>query len=312
MSNLVEIKELGKCYGKKKVMNNLSLSLESGRIVGILGPNGSGKSTLIKMMAGVLKPTSGQIIINGYPVGVNTKKIVSYLPERTYLNPSMKVKEAVDYFADFYEDFSKQKALDMLEKFGINEQDKIKSLSKGTREKVQIVLVMSREAKLYLLDEPMGEFIIGEEPEIIKLQPDELLIVPAGTLCGMQTSNGIVYTEIICTGKDINMNANVKTNEVFALKNLISYEEGSIANMDVVSTPDMKYVLMAFDEGTGLTPHRAPGNAIVFALEGKATIGYEGKDYELSEGECFRFEKNGLHSVTANGKFKMALLLVLE
>ena len=156
MSNLVEIKELGKCYGKKKVMNNLSLSLESGRIVGILGPNGSGKSTLIKMMAGVLKPTSGQIIINGYPVGVNTKKIVSYLPERTYLNLSMKVKEAVDYFADFYEDFSKQKALDMLEKFGINEQDKIKSLSKGTREKVQIVLVMSREAKLYLLDEPMG------------------------------------------------------------------------------------------------------------------------------------------------------------
>lgn len=156
MSNLVEIKELGKCYGKKNAMNNLSLSLESGRIVGILGPNGSGKSTLIKMMAGVLKPTSGQIIINGYPVGVDTKKIVSYLPERTYLNPSMKVKEAVDYFADFYEDFSRQKALDMLEKFGINEQDKIKSLSKGTREKVQIVLVMSREAKLYLLDEPMG------------------------------------------------------------------------------------------------------------------------------------------------------------
>ena len=165
---------------------------------------------------------------------------------------------------------------------------------------------------MYIGASGWGEFIIGEEPEIIKLQPDELLIVPAGTLCGMQTSNGIVYTEIICTGKYINMNANVKTNEVFALKNLISYEEGSIANMDVVSTPDMKYVLMAFDEGTGLTPHRAPGNAIVFALEGKATIGYEGKDYELSEGECFRFEKNGLHSVTANGKFKMALLLVLE
>lgn len=165
---------------------------------------------------------------------------------------------------------------------------------------------------MYIGASGWGEFIIGEEPDIIKLQPDELLIVPAGTLCGMQTSNGIVYTEIICTGKDINMNANVKTNEVFALKNLISYEEGSIANMDVVSTPDMKYVLMAFDEGTGLTPHRAPGNAIVFALEGKATIGYEGKDYELSEGECFRFEKNGLHSVTANGKFKMALLLVLE
>lgn len=165
---------------------------------------------------------------------------------------------------------------------------------------------------MYIVASGWGEFIIGEEPKTIKLQPDELLIVPTGTLCGMQTSNGIVYTEIIYTGKDINMNANVKTNEVFALKNLISYEEGSIANMDVVSTPDMKYVLMAFDEGTGLTPHRAPGNAIVFALEGKAVIGYEGKDYELSEGECFRFEKNGLHSVTANGKFKMALLLVLE
>lgn len=111
MSNLVEIKELGKCYGKKKVMNNLSLSLESGRIVGILGPNGSGKSTLIKMMAGVLKPTSGQITINGYPVGVNTKKIVSYLPERTYLNPSMKVKEAVDYLRISMRTFPSRKHL---------------------------------------------------------------------------------------------------------------------------------------------------------------------------------------------------------
>ena len=156
-----------------------------------------------------------------------------------------------------------------------------------------------------------GEFILGEDKKLVVMEPDSVLIVPAKTLCGMQTSEGMVYTEIILK-KENNMNANVKTNEVFALKNLISYEEGSIANMDVVSNSTMKYVLMAFDEGTGLTPHRAPGNAIVFALEGKATIGYEGKDYELSEGECFRFEKNGLHSVTANGKFKMALLLVLE
>lgn len=156
-----------------------------------------------------------------------------------------------------------------------------------------------------------GEFILGAEKKLVAMEPDSVIIVPAGTLCGMQTSDGMVYTEIILK-KENNMNANVKTNEVFALKNLISYEEGSIANMDVVSNSTMKYVLMAFDEGTGLTPHRAPGNAIVFALEGKATIGYEGKDYELSEGECFHFEKNGLHSVTANGKFKMALLLVLE
>ena len=156
-----------------------------------------------------------------------------------------------------------------------------------------------------------GIFVLGDEQKEVSMGPDMALIVPQETLCGMQTSEGLVYTEIILK-KENTMNANVKTNEVFALKDLISYEEGSIANMDVVSNDTMKYVLMAFDEGTGLTPHRAPGNAIVFALEGKATIGYEGKDYELSAGECFRFEKNGLHSVTANGRFKMALLLVLE
>ena len=108
------------------------------------------------------------------------------------------------------------------------------------------------------------------------------------------------------------MNNIIKSGEVMKLKDLISYEEGSISNLDVVSNDTIKFVLMAFDEGTGLTPHRAPGNAIIFALEGKATSGYEGKDYKLSEGENFRFDKNGLHSVTADGKFKMGLLLVLE
>lgn len=164
---------------------------------------------------------------------------------------------------------------------------------------------------LYIGASGTGEFIVGESQTKLSLKPDSAIIIPPKTLCGMQTDNGLVYTEVIFE-KETTMNDIVKTNEVFALKDLISYEEGSIANRDVVSNPTMKYVLMAFDEGTGLTPHRAPGNAIVFALEGKATIGYEGKDYELSEGECFRFEKNGLHSVTANGKFKMALLLVLE
>ena len=108
------------------------------------------------------------------------------------------------------------------------------------------------------------------------------------------------------------MNNIIKSGEVMKLKDLISYEEGSISNLDVVSNDTIKFVLMAFDERTGLTPHRAPGNAIIFALEGKATIGYEGNDYKLSEGENFRFDKNGLHSVTADGKFKMGLLLVLE
>ena len=108
------------------------------------------------------------------------------------------------------------------------------------------------------------------------------------------------------------MNNIIKSGEVMKLKDLISYEEGSISNLDVVSNDTMKFVLMAFDEGTGLTPHRAPGNAIIFALEGKATIGYERRVNKLSEGENFRFDKNGLHSVTADGKFKMGLLLALE
>ena len=158
-----------------------------------------------------------------------------------------------------------------------------------------------------------GNILLGNEPQKLLLQPNTILIVPESTLCGMETDSGMVYTEIILENnkeKEIFMNSKVKTNEVFELKKLIDYEEGCITNMDIVSNDSMKYVLMAFDEGTNLTPHRAPGNAIVYALEGKATIGYEGTDFESSAGECFKFEKNGLHSVTANGKFKMALLLV--
>ena len=138
-----------------------------------------------------------------------------------------------------------------------------------------------------------------------------VLIVPPATLCGMESGEGIIYTEII-TDKEIVMNSAVKAGEVMKLKDLIPYEEGSIANLDIASNSSMKFVLMSFDEGTGLQSHRAPGNAIIFALEGKAVIGYEGKDYPIEAGENFRFEKNGLHSVTADGKFKMALLLVLE
>ncbi len=108
------------------------------------------------------------------------------------------------------------------------------------------------------------------------------------------------------------MNSILKAGAATELKDLISYEEGSIANLDLAHTDNMKFVLMAFDEGTGLTPHRAPGNAILTALEGKSIIGYEGQDYELTAGQSFRFDQNGLHSVTAQGKFKMSLLLVLE
>ena len=154
-------------------------------------------------------------------------------------------------------------------------------------------------------------FLIGENAKRKNFTDGDCLIVDGGILCGIESATGTVYTEIIIK-KEHTMNNIIKSGEVMKLKDLISYEEGSIANLDVVSSNTMKFVLMAFDEGTGLTPHRAPGNAIVFALEGKATIGYEGKDYTLSAGENFRFDKNGLHSVTAEGKFKMALLLVLE
>ena len=165
---------------------------------------------------------------------------------------------------------------------------------------------------VYLVAEGSGEFILGDDGHYVHVKPDELLLIPPKMLCGTKTDSGLLYTEVILKKENPVMNSIIKAGQPTELKNLISYEEGSIANLDVVHTDNMKFVLMAFDEGTGLTPHRAPGNAILTALEGKAIIGYEGKDYELNAGESFRFDKNGLHSVTAQGKFKMSLLLVIE
>ena len=164
---------------------------------------------------------------------------------------------------------------------------------------------------VYIGAEGNADFVIGEEKNKLKLSSGDVIIVPGKTLCGVECDTGAVYTEIIIK-KEIIMNNILKTGEVFKLKDLIQYEEGSISNLDIVRNDTMKFVLMAFDEGTGLQPHRAPGNAIVFALEGQAVINCEGKDYNISAGENFRFEKDGLHSVTANDKFKMALLLVIE
>ena len=164
---------------------------------------------------------------------------------------------------------------------------------------------------VYIGAEGNADFVIGEEKNKLELSSSGVIIVPGKTLCGVVCDTGAVYTEIIIK-KEIIMNNILKTGEVFKLKDLIQYEEGSISNLDIVRNDTMKFVLMAFDEGTGLQPHRAPGNAIVFALEGQAVINCEGKDYNISAGENFRFEKDGLHSVTANGKFKMALLLVIE
>lgn len=156
MNAIFECKDLTKKYGTFTAVDNLNLSIERGKIIGLLGPNGSGKTTLIKMSNGLLTPTNGEILIDGKKVGVETKSIVSYLPERTYLNDWMKVKEMVEFFDDFYEDFDVQCAYKMLERLNINVNDKLKTMSKGTKEKVQLILVMSRKAQLYFLDEPIG------------------------------------------------------------------------------------------------------------------------------------------------------------
>lgn len=157
MNNLVEIQGLVKAYDARTVaVNNLTLTIPRGRIVGLLGPNGSGKTTLIKMMSGLLTPTQGSIRISGMLPGPETKSIVSYLPERTYLGNSSTVQNIIEFFSDFYADFSAQKALAMLASLNIDPQARLKTLSKGTKEKVQLILVMSRDAQLYILDEPIA------------------------------------------------------------------------------------------------------------------------------------------------------------
>ncbi len=153
---IFECNNLSKSFSGKAALSGVSVTINRGRIVGLLGPNGSGKSTLIKIANGLLTPTAGEVLIAGAKPGVETKRIVSYLPERTYLCDWMRVSDMIAFFADFYDNFNTQKAYDMLGKLGIGAQDRLKTMSKGTREKVQLILVMSREADLYLLDEPIG------------------------------------------------------------------------------------------------------------------------------------------------------------
>jgi ABC-2 type transport system ATP-binding protein len=156
MSTLLECHNLTKKYGKKEVLSNLNLSLESGQIVGLLGPNASGKTTFMKLANGLLVPTSGKLLINGEKPGVKSRSIVSYLPDANYLPDWMNVNSLVKMFEDFYEDFEVKKAQDMLDRLNIDGKERLKTLSKGTKEKVQLILAMSRKAELYLLDEPIG------------------------------------------------------------------------------------------------------------------------------------------------------------
>lgn len=156
MSELLRCEELTKQYSKTTALNGVSFTLESGKIVGLLGPNGSGKTTLIKILNGLLTPTTGEVYIDGEKPGPSTKAKVAYLPDNIYLNTWMTVEQIVAYFADFYADFSSERAYEMLSRLGISPKQKLKALSKGNKEKVCLILVMSRQAKLYVLDEPIA------------------------------------------------------------------------------------------------------------------------------------------------------------
>ena len=156
MTPILECKQLTKRYGSLTALDNITLTVPKGKVVGLLGPNGSGKTTLLKLAAGLLAPTKGEIFIDGLKPGKESKAIVSYLPDRLYFGTWMTVEKCLDYFEDFYQDFDRERAEGMLNQLAINPKAAIKTLSKGTKEKVQLILVMSRKAQLYLLDEPIA------------------------------------------------------------------------------------------------------------------------------------------------------------
>lgn len=156
MSAILEAKNLSKSYFNKKALNDINLSIEKGEVLGFLGPNGSGKTTFIKIAAGILRQSNGEILINGMKPGVETKKLVSYLPDRNYLYKWMKIKDAIEFFNDFYEDFDVKRCKELLDFMKLEEDYKITALSKGMMEKLNLTLVLSRKSKLYILDEPLA------------------------------------------------------------------------------------------------------------------------------------------------------------
>ena len=205
-----ECRSLTKRYGRNAALTDVSMSLPAGRVVGLLGPNGSGKTTLIKLAAGLLTPSAGEILICDKPVGEETKALVSYLPERTYFSNDLTVRATVDFFSDFYADFDRTRACELLSRLRVPFDSRIRTLSKGTKEKMQLVLVMSRHAKLYLLDEPIGgvdpatrDFILhtiisNRDPEATVLISthliadveevlDEFMFIDAGRIVGCST-----------------------------------------------------------------------------------------------------------------------------
>lgn len=153
---LLEYKHLFKNYGEKEVLKDINIKIPRGKIIGLLGKNGSGKTTLIKLANDLLTPTKGEVLINGKHPGIDSKKVISYLPERTYLDKSMTIKQVIKYFEEFYEDFDSNKAEKLLKDLNLDINQKLNHMSKGMQEKVQLILVMSRKAQLYILDEPLG------------------------------------------------------------------------------------------------------------------------------------------------------------
>lgn len=167
METILKIEDLTKSYFRKRALNSINLELKKGKILGLLGPNGSGKTTLMKIATGIIKPTSGSILIDGKEIGKDTKAIVSYLPDVNYLYKWMSIKDAVDFFNDFYNDFDKEKVNKLLEFMELKQDLKVKELSKGMAEKLSLALVFARNAKLYILDEPLGGIDIKAREKII-------------------------------------------------------------------------------------------------------------------------------------------------
>lgn len=169
---LVKCNNLCKKFDNKQILNNINLTIPRGKIIGLLGKNGMGKTTLIKLINDLLTPTSGEVLINGERPGVNSKKIISYLPERTYLDKNMKISQILTFFEEFYEDFSKEKAIELLKDLNLDINSKVSKMSKGMQEKLQLILVMSRKAELYILDEPLG----GVDPATREYILDTILL----------------------------------------------------------------------------------------------------------------------------------------
>ena len=171
MSELLKITNVTKKYHHFKALNNVSMTLESGKIIGLLGPNGSGKTTLIKIINGLLKDYEGEVLVDGKNVGIDSRKIISYLPDENYFQDWMYIKDVLSIFSDLYEDFDKENCLTLMNRFKLDKGMKIKEMSKGMKEKFQLSLVMSRKAKLYILDEP----IAGVEPAAREVILDVIL-----------------------------------------------------------------------------------------------------------------------------------------